>query len=100
MDGRDAAHKQDERERALARALMFQSRARAILGEKESAESIAAKAPNLASKARQYVGGIVSFAIHNELREDGLPLARPPLASSVDAPWPRALLELKLGLES
>ncbi len=44
VDGRDAAHKQDERERALARALMFQSRARAILGEKESAESIAAKA--------------------------------------------------------
>ena len=38
-------------------------------------ETIAAKAPNLASKARQYVGGIVSYAIHNELREDGLPLA-------------------------
>jgi integrase len=38
-------------------------------------ETIAAKAPNLASKARQYVGGIVSYAIHNNLREDGLPLA-------------------------
>jgi len=32
-------------------------------------ETIAAKAPNLASKARQYVGGIVSYAIHNDLRE-------------------------------
>ncbi len=38
-------------------------------------ETIAAKAPDLASKARQYVGGIVSYAIHNDLREDGLPLA-------------------------
>jgi hypothetical protein len=28
-------------------------------------DTIAAKAPNLASKARQYVGGIVSYAIHN-----------------------------------
>jgi hypothetical protein len=30
---------------------------------------------NLASKARQYVGSIIAYAIHNNLREDGIPLA-------------------------
>lgn len=32
---------------------------------------IAAKAPALAAKARQYLGGIVTYAIRQELREDG-----------------------------
>jgi integrase len=34
-------------------------------------ESIAEKAPSLAAKARQYIGGIVNFAIRKGLREDG-----------------------------
>lgn len=38
-------------------------------------EGIAAHAPNLATKARQYVGGIVTYAIHHSLREDGVPLS-------------------------
>jgi integrase len=38
-------------------------------------EGIAAHAPNLATKARQYVGGIVTYAIHHGLREDGVPLS-------------------------
>ncbi|MGF6967341.1 integrase [Paraburkholderia sp. WC7.3g] len=38
-------------------------------------EAIAAHAPNLATKARQYVGGIVTYAIHHSLREDGIPLS-------------------------
>ena len=32
---------------------------------------IAARAPNLASKARQYLGGIVNYAIQQGLRDDG-----------------------------
>lgn len=38
-------------------------------------QSIATVAPTLASKARQYVGGIVTFAIQSGLREDGKLLA-------------------------
>ncbi|KWF32672.1 integrase [Burkholderia diffusa] len=38
-------------------------------------EAIAEHAPNLATKARQYVGGIVTYAIHHRLREDGVPLS-------------------------
>ncbi|MBB5413731.1 MULTISPECIES: tyrosine-type recombinase/integrase [unclassified Paraburkholderia] len=38
-------------------------------------EAIAAHAPNLATKARQYVGGIVTYAIQHGLREDGIPLS-------------------------
>ena len=38
-------------------------------------EGIAAHAPNLATKARQYVGGIVTYAIQHGLREDGVPLS-------------------------
>ncbi len=34
-------------------------------------EQIASHAPNLAAKARQYLGGIVDFAIKEGLREDG-----------------------------
>lgn len=33
--------------------------------------AIAAEAPSLAAKARQYVAGIVAFAIRSGLREDG-----------------------------
>jgi thiol-disulfide isomerase/thioredoxin len=43
VDGKDAARKQDERDRALARALLFQSQAERILGEKQAAERVAAK---------------------------------------------------------
>lgn len=43
-DGKDVARKQDERERALARAILYQSRARTVLGENEEAERLAAKA--------------------------------------------------------
>jgi integrase len=38
-------------------------------------EAIAAHAPNLATKARQYVGGVVTYAIQHGLREDGIPLS-------------------------
>ncbi|WP_407675296.1 phage integrase central domain-containing protein [Paraburkholderia sprentiae] len=38
-------------------------------------EGIAIHAPNLATKARQYVGGIVTYAIYHDLREDGVPLS-------------------------
>jgi len=38
-------------------------------------EAIAAHAPNFATKARQYVGGIVTYAIHHSLRDDGVPLS-------------------------
>jgi integrase len=34
-------------------------------------EAIASHAPNLATKARQYVGGIVTYAVQNGLRADG-----------------------------
>ena len=34
-------------------------------------ETIAERAPNLAAKARQYLGGIVDFAMRRGLREDG-----------------------------
>jgi integrase len=37
-------------------------------------EAIASHAPNLATKARQYVGGIVMYAVQNGLREDGAAL--------------------------
>ncbi|TCK36675.1 integrase [Paraburkholderia sp. BL8N3] len=37
--------------------------------------TIATKAPNLAVKARQYLKAIITFAVHNSLREDGRPLA-------------------------
>jgi thiol-disulfide isomerase/thioredoxin len=42
-DGRDAAKKQEERDRGLARMLLYQSRAKRILGEKEEAEKLAAR---------------------------------------------------------
>ncbi|WP_256583888.1 tyrosine-type recombinase/integrase [Burkholderia singularis] len=38
-------------------------------------ENIASHAPNLAAKARQYIGGIVTFAIQHGLRDDGLSLS-------------------------
>jgi len=37
-------------------------------------EAIASHAPNLATKARQYVGGIVTYAVKNGLHADGAPL--------------------------
>ncbi|WP_027211431.1 tyrosine-type recombinase/integrase [Burkholderia sp. WSM2232] len=42
---------------------------------KPALERIAVHAPNLATKARQYVGGIVTYAIQHGLREDGVPLS-------------------------
>ncbi len=41
---KDAAHLQDERDRARSRALLYESRAKTILAEKEEAERLAAKA--------------------------------------------------------
>jgi len=43
-DGKEAARKQDERDRALSRAVLYQSRAKTVLGEKEEAERLAATA--------------------------------------------------------
>lgn len=43
-EGKDVARKQDERDRALSRALLYQSRAKTVLGEKTEAEQLAAKA--------------------------------------------------------
>lgn len=43
-DGKDVARKQDERDRALARAILYQSRAKTVLGDKAEAEQLAAKA--------------------------------------------------------
>jgi thiol-disulfide isomerase/thioredoxin len=41
--GNDAARRQEERDRALGRALLYESRARTLLGEKEEAERLASK---------------------------------------------------------
>jgi thiol-disulfide isomerase/thioredoxin len=46
-DGRDVAHKQDERDHGVARALLYQSQAKIILGEKAEAERLAAQAYTL-----------------------------------------------------
>lgn len=43
-NGKDASRKQDERDRALARAILYQARAKTVLGEKTDAEQFAAKA--------------------------------------------------------
>src|SRR5260370_42403036 len=43
-EGRDAARKQEERERSLSRMLVFQSHARSVTGQKEEAERLAARA--------------------------------------------------------
>jgi thiol-disulfide isomerase/thioredoxin len=42
-DGRDLAYKQDERDHGISRALLYQSQAKIILGEKADAERLAAK---------------------------------------------------------
>src|SRR5262249_16954211 len=41
--GRDAARKQDERDRGIARVLIYQSRAKGILGEDAEAERLASQ---------------------------------------------------------
>ncbi len=43
-EGKDAARKQDDRDRALARALLYQARAKIMLGDNAVAEPLAAKA--------------------------------------------------------
>lgn len=43
-EGKDAARKQDDRDRALARALLYQARAKTMLGDSAVAEPLAAKA--------------------------------------------------------
>jgi thiol-disulfide isomerase/thioredoxin len=43
-EGKDAARKQDDRERALARAFLYQARAKIILGDNAVAEPLASKA--------------------------------------------------------
>jgi thiol-disulfide isomerase/thioredoxin len=42
--GKDAARRQDERERALGRTQIYQAQARAILGQKDEAERLASRA--------------------------------------------------------
>jgi thiol-disulfide isomerase/thioredoxin len=42
-EGADSARKQDERDRGLARALLFQSRAHTVLGEHQEAERLASE---------------------------------------------------------
>jgi hypothetical protein len=42
-------------------------------------EAIASHAPNLATKARQYIGGIVTYAVQNGLHEDGAALTLQPI---------------------
>jgi thiol-disulfide isomerase/thioredoxin len=42
-DGADSARRQEERDRGLARALLFQSRARTVLGEHQEAERLASE---------------------------------------------------------
>ncbi len=83
-------------------------------------EAIASHAPNLATKARQHVGGIVTYSVQNGLREDGAaltfrgvvprhkkghipPITRPadigPVALAIDAyksPITRAALKLTM----
>jgi len=44
LSGKDAPRKQDERERALGRALMYQAEARDILGQTDDAARVAARA--------------------------------------------------------
>jgi thiol-disulfide isomerase/thioredoxin len=44
VEGRDAARKQEDRDRSLSRMLLFQSRARGMTGQKEDAERLAARA--------------------------------------------------------
>ena len=41
--GKDAAHRQDERERAMGRTLVNQAQARVVLGQKDDAERVAAR---------------------------------------------------------
>jgi len=43
-DGRDTGHKQEERDRGLSRALLYQAKAKTILGERGEAERLAAEA--------------------------------------------------------
>jgi thiol-disulfide isomerase/thioredoxin len=43
-DGKEASHKQEDRDRALARAISYQARAKTVLGEYAEAEKLAAKA--------------------------------------------------------
>jgi thiol-disulfide isomerase/thioredoxin len=42
-EGKDEGRRQEERDRALGRALLYESRARTVLGEKEQAERLASK---------------------------------------------------------
>ncbi len=44
VEGKDAARKQEDRDRALARAIGYQSRAQTILGNSQEAEKLAARA--------------------------------------------------------
>ena len=42
-EGMDAARKQDERDKAMGRTLLYESRAESILGDKEAAEALASR---------------------------------------------------------
>jgi hypothetical protein len=51
--GRDAGRKQEERDRSLARMLLFQSRAKSQMGKKDEAEPLAARAFSRLSQRRK-----------------------------------------------
>src|SRR6185295_2167359 len=67
--GRDAGRKQEERDRSLARMLLFQSRAKSQLGKKDEAEPLAARAfsvyPNEES-AREWSVALAALGRHED----------------------------------
>jgi thiol-disulfide isomerase/thioredoxin len=75
--GRDAARKQDDRERALARAFLYQARAKTMLGDNAVAEPLAAKA--FATYPSEEAARVWSEAL------DGLDRAEESLARLADA---------------
>lgn len=83
--GRDAARKQDERDRGVARALLYQSQAKIVLGEKSEAESLAAKAYALYPTEETARGWAEALA---ELDKNDDAIAR--LADAFAIPDPRA----------
>ncbi|HEV8145377.1 MAG TPA: thioredoxin-like domain-containing protein [Bryobacteraceae bacterium] len=67
--GRDAGRKQEERDRSLARMLLYQSRAKSQLGKKDEAEPLAARAfsvyPNEES-AREWSVALAAMGRHED----------------------------------
>ena len=67
--GRDAGRKQEERDRSLARMLLFQARAKSQLGKKDEAEALAARAfavyPN-EENAREWSVALTALDRHED----------------------------------